>query len=353
MIAGQTYEITKNKDIQSYMITNDYNVYCNEVEYSEDGGLSNSTIDAYGLLHIRNKVRKQIRLSIGENAKYYIPYEHKDIVKINEINTPVFHEFKILKGESYILKNESQFSFPLLNNSDYYNKYNMICYDKNGAQKYSYIDQDSTRYVYAGETVVISISTGDNIDFYAPYELVLKELYKPFIESATIKTSRGTSDILRNYIYVSKKETLLTKIDVKVNWNKKQPGKILLQQGDKTISSTTGNFNEVIGNKFDIGKDVFIVAVDGNGEKSQAIKTNLAINNSTNGSGALALGNYNIGNTPVDAPILSFMELGLNMGNISFKSKYYNETNTYKFILGASKEEDFDKVYNQIKSKVF
>ena len=349
---GKNYEFLNQTEKRSEVLTtSSYNSNTYDfIRYYEGGDVAYTHKDTSDGFYLYSNQKVKITPSQGSGFRCYIPYEHKDIIKI--VENPVFYNISLEKGRYYQIANNTNNYTEIITTSAYNgSKYDITCYDENLKEIYSRKEQYGNISLYKGRTISVCNVSDYDLDFYIPSEIMSGEVDRPFIESVKLGTANGLYDISTKVHNIQKSSKEVRNIKVSVNWNGEEAKEVRLQQGGKYITSTDGIFKFIPGEVFNTGDDIYAVAISKSGKKSAAvnIKMNIVDNyNSIEENGSLSLGGYTVGNAPSDVPAIGDMNLDLSLGYIKFTAKYDEKKDTVKYILGNSTPislNDFDKKF--------
>ncbi|MBU3137182.1 hypothetical protein KPL39_12990, partial [Clostridium gasigenes] len=170
---GKNYEFNNSYSEAMKLVTSANNSSSENrydiVKYNKSGEIYSSNKNEYGSIDLNAGDKMRINLSNGNNIKVYIPYDYKDMYKV--VKEPVFYEFNIKTGESFVFKNNLNTRIKILSNADYYGaRYDFDRYRSDGTSTSPSVNQTGYINLGAGEIVDIKLSKGTEVKFYLPYE---------------------------------------------------------------------------------------------------------------------------------------------------------------------------------------
>lgn len=369
LTTGKEYDIKNNSE---YYWNTDSNEYNSAISYKDNGEINymktENMIAYYGdneyLGEQYEGVNENGRFRVnGSTPEYYPEYNYmfipNEYCTVEEKDTPIWGEMEILKGKEYKIKNttgqETGVSSLFSENGELYN---YTVYSSSG----KIIKQEKNKsYIFIekllpNETIVITLSNGDSGVVLVEQDLLPSSaLKRPIIKSVSMIDNGKEINMIEDLIRIDKNSKESKNIKVDVNWNGKRPKEVRLQQGREYVSSLDGNFNLVLGEKFNIDEGIYAVAISQDDKVSTSVLLNTEIRDTSNSitggqdSGRIDVGTIDIDSLPEEIPFLGGESVDIRYDNIKFAARFDEKKGTLKIIFGESGansikfEENFNK----------
>ena len=258
---GKNYLI-ENKSDKNIKIDNKESHKFDGVVYNQDKSINRFYTDGTssgGIDFLKYESRK---LSINENNKeditWFMPYEQKDSLEVNEIQEPALYKFTTAIGKSYKIENKSDEK--ILVDSKQSCKFDGVVYNQDKSINRFYTDGTSSGGIdflkYESRKLSINENNKEDIVWFIPYEqkdkLDIKEIDEPALhkfkmdenKSYKIYNNSDKNVVLKNNNYNFKYDYILYKADSSYKYMTNQYGDITLKTNEHIVIAKNQNNNE-------------------------------------------------------------------------------------------------------------
>ncbi|MGL4107853.1 hypothetical protein [Clostridium sp. LP20] len=187
---GETYEVTGNNNeaIPTNNNSKSKSILYDLIKYNDEGFPYYLAKDDYGDIKIDKNNKIKVTTTFGNEMTLHIPYEYRDSIK--PVKDPALHSFILSKGDNYQFTGDKIIDIPIKTSADTKKiEYDIIKFDDSGKIIDIISDFNGWMSLKANHTNRISLSTGDSMVVYMPYEFKnsYKKVDNPALQEVLIK----------------------------------------------------------------------------------------------------------------------------------------------------------------------